>query len=215
MHPSHSQDLVLLLLDFLYNSKNAAKDHRPQKTMTNNAMDSGPTLDSAQFHCHTPFLPQFVSSELSPQWLIPSQRLPLQRHTRSFRQRKFLVGGHRNFPTGGRMPGLFCLFFVPQKTFTFSSLVLNSFVYTYGIRLGFRPSYHRSHPRRRTSMPVVCTECCYTGTRRWDRGARLRWREGERETKREHVSTNDGCTKMDSLTDCCCISGKKHAGFGK
>lgn len=49
-----------------------------------------------------PVLPQFSSSELSPQWLMPSQRFPLHRHTRSFWQRKFLVGGHRNLPRGGR-----------------------------------------------------------------------------------------------------------------
>lgn len=41
---------------------------------------------------------QFSSSELSPQLLTPSHLFDTCRHTRSFWQRKALVGGHWNLP---------------------------------------------------------------------------------------------------------------------
>lgn len=106
-----------------FSTKKASKCHHPPKTINN--ADSEPQripYNSASFPCNTLFLPQFISSELSPQWLIPSQRLPLHRHTRSFRQRRFLVGGHRNFPTGGRIEVSFQKYLVPPLWFWCSRL---------------------------------------------------------------------------------------------
>lgn len=48
---------------------------------------------------------QLSSSELSPQLSTPSHCLDTFRHTRSFWQRKLLVGGHWNLPRGGRKRG--------------------------------------------------------------------------------------------------------------
>lgn len=51
---------------------------------------------------------QLISSEPSPQLLTPSHLLDSGRHTRSFWQRKALVGGHWNLPRGshgGRREG--------------------------------------------------------------------------------------------------------------
>lgn len=49
-------------------------------------------------HKRIQHLRQFSSSELSPQLLTPSHLFDTCRHTRSFWQRKALVGGHWNFP---------------------------------------------------------------------------------------------------------------------
>lgn len=117
-------------------------------------------------------LRQFSSSELSPQLLTPSHLFNTFRHTRSFWQRKALVGGHWNFPKSrtekedkrdkdgrGKKMGQ-----DKRRRLTDIKRVCDSQGCTHCTLQDSRQSCPHSRPPRHTSRRGVYTKCCCTGT---------------------------------------------------
>lgn len=112
---------------------------------------------------------QFSSSELSPQLLTPSHLFDTCRHTRSFWQRKALVGGHWNFPEGEkRQQG-------NEKSWRQKIQPCNRQVcsHTHCTLRGSHQNCRHSRLHHRTSRPEVYIKCCCTGTRLEDSDVQL------------------------------------------
>lgn len=109
---------------------------------------------------------QFSSSELSPQLFTPSHLFDTCRHTRSFRQRKALVGGHWNFPKRKGKTG-------QDKLQQLTDTQQRSTDCTHCTLQDFHQSCPHSRPPRHTSRRGACTKCCCTGTHPQDSDAQL------------------------------------------